>query len=53
MYLSQSAWVEVDWSGVKLNFIPFHSNTYGLNMHPNKALSGTGIKVTSGAVTQV
>ena len=39
MYLSQSTCVEVDWSGIKLNFIPFHSNTCGLkwtHMHPNK-----------------
>jgi hypothetical protein len=32
--------VEVDWSGIKLNSIPFHSNTCGLmwiHIHPNKA----------------
>jgi hypothetical protein len=40
MYSSQSTCVEVDWSGIKLSFIPFHSNTCGLkwiHMHPNKA----------------
>ena len=40
MYSSQSTCVEVDWSGIKLNSIPFHSNTCGLrwiHMHPNKA----------------
>ena len=41
MYSSQSICVEVDWSGIELNSIPFHSNTCGLrwiHMHPNKAL---------------
>ena len=40
MYSSQSTCVEVDWSGLKLSSIPFHSNTCGLesiHMHPNKA----------------
>jgi len=23
-------WVEVNWSEIKLSFIPIHSNTYGL-----------------------
>jgi hypothetical protein len=42
MYSSQSTCVEVDWSGIKLNSIPFHPNTCGLiliHMHPNKAES--------------
>ena len=33
--------VEVDWSGIKLSSLPFHSNTCGLewiHMHANKAL---------------
>ena len=41
MYSSQFTCVEVDWSGIELNSIPFHSNTCGLrwiHMHPNKAL---------------
>jgi hypothetical protein len=41
MYSSQSTCVKVDWSEIKLSFIPFHSNTYGLKwiyMHPNKTL---------------
>jgi len=39
MYSSQSTCVEVDWSGIKLNFIPFHFNICRLrwiHMHPNK-----------------
>jgi hypothetical protein len=42
MYSSQSTRVEVDYSGIKLNFISFHSNTRGLRwiyLHPNKALT--------------
>jgi hypothetical protein len=41
VYSSQSTCVEVDWSGIKLNFILFHSNTCrlkGIHMHPNKGL---------------
>jgi len=40
---SQSTCVEVDWSGIKLSSIPFHSNTCELkriHMYPNKALRG-------------
>jgi hypothetical protein len=32
MYSSQFIRVEVDWSVIKLNFIPFHSNTCGLGL---------------------
>jgi len=40
MYSSQSICIEVDWSEIKLSFIPFYSKTCGLewiHMHPNKA----------------
>ena len=40
MYSSHSTCVEVDWSGIKLNSIPFHSNTCGfmwIHIYPNKA----------------
>jgi len=40
VYPSQSTYVEVYWSGIKLSFIPIHSNTCGfkwIHMHPNKA----------------
>jgi hypothetical protein len=30
MYSSQSTYVEVDWSGIKLNYISFYFNTRGL-----------------------
>ena len=40
MYLSQSTCVEVDWSGIKLSSIPFHSNTYGLKLiHMHQTMS--------------
>jgi hypothetical protein len=41
MYSSQSTCVKVDWNGIKLNSISFHSNTCGLrwiHVHPNNAL---------------
>jgi hypothetical protein len=47
MYSSQSPCVEVDWSGINLNSIPFHSNTRGLrwiHIHPNKALGAQNPK---------
>jgi hypothetical protein len=39
IYSSQSTCVEVDWSEIKLNSIPFHSNicrSRWTHMHPNK-----------------
>jgi hypothetical protein len=41
MYSSQSTCVKADWNRIKLNFIPFYSNTCGLkwiHLHSNKAL---------------
>jgi hypothetical protein len=41
MYLSQSIYIEVDWSVIELNSISFHFNTCRLGwipMHPNTAL---------------
>jgi hypothetical protein len=32
IYSSQSTYVGVDWSGIKLNFIPLE----WIHMHPNK-----------------
>ena len=39
MYSFQSTCVEMDWGGIKLNSIPFHSNTCGLrwiHMYPKR-----------------
>jgi hypothetical protein len=42
-YVSQFTYVKVDWSEIKLSFIPVHFSTCGLkwiHMHPKKALVG-------------